>query len=98
GADGGTLKRIPDSVQALIAAQIDGLDGDDRLVLQHAALVGRVFWRGALDALSPELEVSSALDRLLEREFIAPELHSSIPNERAFRFRHGLIREVAYGT
>ena len=92
------LKRIPDSVQALIAARIDGLDDDDRRLLQRAALVGRVFWRGALDALSPGLDVGSALDRLLEREFIAPEARSSISGERAFQFTHGLIREVAYAT
>jgi class 3 adenylate cyclase/tetratricopeptide (TPR) repeat protein len=96
--EGGVLKRIPDSVQALIAARIDGLDADDRLLLQRAALVGRVFWRGALDALSPGLDVASALDRLLEREFVAPEAHSSISGERAFQFTHGLIREVAYAT
>jgi tetratricopeptide (TPR) repeat protein len=98
-ADGdGALKRIPDSVQALIAARIDGLDAADKRVLQHAALVGRVFWRGALDALSPTLDVGCSLDTLLEREFIAPESHSSISGERAFRFTHGLIRDVAYGT
>ena len=96
--EGGVLKRIPDSVQALIAARIDGLDDDDRRLLQRAALVGRVFWRGALDALSPGLDVGSALDRLLEREFIAPEARSSISGERAFQFTHGLIREVAYAT
>ena len=96
--EAGTLKRIPDSVQALIAARIDALDASEKRVLQHAALVGRVFWRGALDALSPNLDVGDALDRLLEREFVAPEAHSSIAGERAFRFTHGLIREVAYGT
>ena len=94
----GSLKRIPDSVQALIAARIDGLEASEKRVLQHAALVGRVFWRGALDALSPNLDVACALDRLLEREFITPEAHSSVAGERAFRFKHGLIREVAYGT
>ena len=94
----GTLKRIPDSVQALIAARIDGLDADDKRVLQHAALVGRVFWRGALDALSPDLDVASALDRLLEREFIAPEARSSVAGRAGVPFTHGLIREVAYGT
>jgi class 3 adenylate cyclase/tetratricopeptide (TPR) repeat protein len=96
--EAGSLKRIPDSVQALIAARIDALDADAKRVLQHAALVGRVFWRGALDALSPDLDVACALDKLLEREFVTPEVHSSISGERAFRFTHGLIREVAYGT
>ena len=96
--EAGSLKRIPDSVQALIASRIDALDGDAKRVLQHAALVGRVFWRGALDALSPGHDVAYALDKLLEREFVTPEAHSSIAGERAFRFTHGLIREVAYGT
>jgi class 3 adenylate cyclase/ATP/maltotriose-dependent transcriptional regulator MalT len=92
------LKQIPDSIQALIAARIDTLDPGDKRLLQRAALVGRIFWRGALDALSPEDDVTAGLDRLLEREFIAPEAHSSISGERAFRFTHGLIREVAHAT
>jgi tetratricopeptide (TPR) repeat protein len=94
--EGVMVKRIPDSVQALIAARIDGLDAGDKRLLQRAALVGRVFWRGALDALSPDVDVASGLDRLLEREFVAPEPHSSISGERAFRFTHGLIRDVAH--
>jgi class 3 adenylate cyclase/tetratricopeptide (TPR) repeat protein len=92
------LKRIPDSVQALVAARIDGLEPEDKLVLQRAALIGRVFWRGALDALSPDVDVAAALGRLTERELIAPEAHSSIAGERAFRFTHGLIRDVAHAT
>src|SRR5262249_53969478 len=36
--------------------------------------------------------------RLLEREFVAPESQSTISGERAFRFTHGLIREVAHAT
>ncbi len=46
------LERIPDTVQALIAARIDRLDPAEKRLLQHAALAGRVFWRGALDHLS----------------------------------------------
>ena len=96
--EGVVVKRIPDSIQALIAARIDGLGSADKRLLQRAALVGRVFWRGALDALSPDADVAAGLDRLLEREFVAPEAQSSITGERAFRFTHGLIREVAHAT
>ena len=39
--DGGALEAIPDTVQALIAARIDGLEPDEKHVLQSAALVGR---------------------------------------------------------
>ena len=94
----GALGRVPDTVQALIAARIDTLDTPEKTLLQRAALIGRVFWRGALDALSPDAGVAETLDTLLEREFVAPETRSSISGERAFRFTHGLIREVAYAT
>ena len=89
------LERIPDTVQALIAARIDRLDPPEKRLLQHAALAGRVFWRGALDHLSGE-DGGATLDRLLDRELILPEEHSTITGERAFRFKHGLIRDVAY--
>jgi class 3 adenylate cyclase/tetratricopeptide (TPR) repeat protein len=90
------LERIPDTVQALIAARIDRLDADEKRLLQSAALVGRVFWRGALDRLAPDLEVGSLLDGLLAREFVVPEERSTISGDRAFRFKHVLIRDVAY--
>ncbi|HEX7084690.1 MAG TPA: AAA family ATPase [Gaiellaceae bacterium] len=92
------LERIPDSVQALIAARIDGLPDDDRRVLQRAALIGRAFWQGAVEALSPGVDAAAALVRLCEREFVASEARSSIGGETAFQFAHGLIREVAYAT
>ncbi|MGZ8695193.1 MAG: AAA family ATPase, partial [Gaiellaceae bacterium] len=51
----GRARRIPDTLQALIAARIDRLHPDTKRVLQRASLVGRVFWRGAIEHLSPEL-------------------------------------------
>jgi class 3 adenylate cyclase/predicted negative regulator of RcsB-dependent stress response len=94
--DGRGLTGIPDSLQALIAARIDGLGTDEKCLLQSAALVGRVFWRGALERLEPDLDVAELLDRLLERELLVPEERSTIPGDRAFRFKHVLIRDVAY--
>jgi class 3 adenylate cyclase/predicted ATPase len=91
----GALERIPDTVQALIAARIDRLEADEKRLLQRAALVGRVFWRGALDRLAGE-DVGSVLDRLLDRELILPEERSTLAGDRAFRFKHVLIRDVAY--
>ena len=40
-------------MQALIAARIDRLPRDSRSVVRHGALVGRVFWRGAIAELDP---------------------------------------------
>jgi class 3 adenylate cyclase/tetratricopeptide (TPR) repeat protein len=95
--DASVLERIPDTVQALIAARIDRLALDEKRVLQSAALVGRVFWRSALDRLAPDVDVAAVIDALLAREFVVPEERSTISGDRAFRFKHVLIRDVAYG-
>ena len=39
---------VPDSVQALIAARLDTLSPERKSLLQDAAVVGKVFWAGAL--------------------------------------------------
>jgi class 3 adenylate cyclase/tetratricopeptide (TPR) repeat protein len=89
--------RIPDTVQALIAARIDNLPRRVKAVLQRSALIGRVFWSGAVEALSPEGEdVEAAIDELVGRELVTREPRSTISGEHAFRFKHVLIRDVAY--
>jgi class 3 adenylate cyclase/tetratricopeptide (TPR) repeat protein len=93
----GPVERIPDSLQALIGARIDRLPPTHRSLLRRAAVIGRVFWAGALQHLSPDAgDVSEAVDDLLLRDFLLPEARSSISGEVAFRFKHVLIREVAY--
>jgi class 3 adenylate cyclase/tetratricopeptide (TPR) repeat protein len=92
-----SVERIPDTLQALIAARIDRLPAQAKAVLQRGAVIGRTFWAGAIERLAMEAEeVEQALDDLLLRDFVAPEERSSIRGEQAFRFKHVLIREVAY--
>ncbi len=66
------------------------------MLLQRAAVIGRVFWKGAIKHVAPNLDVEALLDDLLLREFVLREERSSISGETAFRFKHMLIREVAY--
>ena len=88
---------IPDTVQALIGARIDGLPRDAKLVLQRAAVIGRVFWRGAVAHVSPDVEdVDGVLETLLLGDFLLLEQRSSISGEEAFRFKHILTGEIAY--
>ena len=97
GSGNGSAGRVPDTLQALIAARIDHLDPAAKTLLQRGSVVGRVFWRGALEHLSPDVEGHEALlDDLLQREFLLREPRSSISGEVAYRFKHALIREVAY--
>lgn len=97
GSGNGSADRVPDTLQALIAARIDHLDPAAKTLLQRGSVVGRVFWRGALEHLSPDVAGHEALlDDLLQREFLLREPRSSISGEIAYRFKHALIREVAY--
>jgi class 3 adenylate cyclase len=94
-----SAERIPDTVQALIAARIDRLPAQAKAALQRAAVIGRIFWVSAVERLSPELEsVEEPLEDLLLRDFILTEPRSSIRGEEAYRFKHVLIREVAYAS
>jgi class 3 adenylate cyclase/tetratricopeptide (TPR) repeat protein len=88
--------RIPDSLQALIAARIDRLPPGSKSVLRHGSVVGRVFWRGAICELDPELDVDTALTDLVDRQLLTREPLSTLSGEVAYRFRHVMIRDVAY--
>jgi class 3 adenylate cyclase len=97
GSEDGSPDRVPDTLQALIAARIDHLSPSAKTLLQRASVIGRVFWKGALEYLSPDLEdMDGLLEDLVLRELVLREARSSISGETAYRFKHLLIREVAY--
>ena len=97
-ANGGGIERIPDTLQALIAARIDHLPPGEKELLQGAAVMGRIFWKGALAELVLEgTDIDPLLEDLHLREIVLPETRSSISGQDAFKFKHVLIREVAYG-
>jgi class 3 adenylate cyclase/tetratricopeptide (TPR) repeat protein len=88
---------VPPTIQALIAARLDRLDDEERAVIERAAVVGRIFYRGAVTDLSPEPArpaVGGHLQALVRRELIRP--HSSEFDDDTYRFRHLLIRDAAY--
>ena len=96
--EGGTSsKRIPDTLQAIIAARIDRLPRNEKRLLQRASVIGRIFWEGAVGHLASDIgELEPVLDSLLQRDFLTREHRSSISGEQAYRFKHVLIRDVAY--
>ena len=60
--------RIPDSVQALLAARIDALEPGEKAALQAASVIGRVFWAGPVRELLGGAQPDWAL--LEERDFV----------------------------
>ena len=51
---GGELFELPDTVQGLLAARLDSLEPRERMLVQHAAVVGRTFWEGVARDRRPE--------------------------------------------
>jgi class 3 adenylate cyclase/tetratricopeptide (TPR) repeat protein len=97
----GVVAGMPMTVQSIIAARLDGLPGNERRILQDAAVMGRSFWRGALVAISGEDMVpglDEALDSLVSRDLIRRQPTSLVPEDEEYLFKHILIREVAYST
>ncbi|MGZ5328830.1 MAG: ATP-binding protein [Actinomycetota bacterium] len=91
---------VPPSIQALLAARLDRLSPQERAVLEAAAVVGKDFFAGAVRSLVPEdarQRVPSDLMALVRKELIRAE-RTTLPGEDAFRFRHLLIRDSAYGS
>jgi class 3 adenylate cyclase len=87
---------VPPTIQALLAARIDQLDPTERVVLERGSVEGRVFHRGAVQALSPdETQLVVPLTALVRRELLRPD-RPQFRGEDAFRFRHLLIRDAAY--
>ena len=90
---------LPDSIQTLIAARLDTLPPEGRAVLQDAAVVGTVFWSGALFAIDGRdpAATEATLGELARRAFIRAASRSSVAGEGEYAFWHTLTREVAYG-
>src|SRR5262249_4031174 len=96
-AEGKSLDAIPPSIHALLAARLDRLPVEERVVLERAAVAGKDFTRRAVLQLSPQdehagVDVDALLLGLVRKDFL-----SALPGrEDAYRFRHVLIRDAAY--
>jgi class 3 adenylate cyclase len=89
---------VPPTIQALLAARLDGLAPEERSVAERASVEGKVFHRGAvaeLSSLEAREDLSVHLQALVRKELVRPD-RPAFPGEDAFRFRHLLIRDAAY--
>ena len=86
-----SVSDLPHSVEGVVTSQIDRLDPHDRTLLRYAAVLGVRFPMSALhEMLADRSHVvdGSALRRLAD--FLDPD------GAEGLRFRHALIRDVAY--
>jgi DNA-binding SARP family transcriptional activator len=88
---------IPPTIHALLAARLDRLPPEERRLLERGAVVGRVFWRGALETLSEggNDDLDARLEGLVRKQLIQPD-KAPFGGDEGYSFRHGLIHETAY--
>ena len=91
-------KAVPPSIQALLAARVDGLPHHARRVIEAAAIEGREFHRGVVAALladHPGADVDAGMAELERRELVRPGPRV-YAGDRGYRFTHLLVRDAAY--
>ena len=88
---------LPTTIRGLVAARLDALPAAERSLLLDAAVVGKTFWRGAIDRVTAESDgLSELLGTLERRDLIMRDTTSIIEGDQQFTFKHVLIRDVAY--
>jgi class 3 adenylate cyclase/tetratricopeptide (TPR) repeat protein len=91
---------VPETLHALIAARLDGLDPADRTLIQDGAVLGQTFPVGALGAMrdQPADELEPRLRALVRREILTLDTDPRSPERGQYGFSQALLRDVAYGT
>jgi class 3 adenylate cyclase/tetratricopeptide (TPR) repeat protein len=88
---------LPQTIHVLLQARLDRLGPDERSALERASVIGNVFSMRALRNLADgDVDVDPALETLVRKELLRPDRHAFAARD-GFRFRHGLVRDAAYG-
>jgi len=89
----------PSTLQGLITARLDRVSGDVKQLLQRASIPSRIVSTAALAALGDGRPPPPELLREATRRDLLIELDEpAVGGGRAYRFKHALIRDVAYST
>jgi hypothetical protein len=88
---------IPPTVQGVLAARIDRLAPDEKVLLQQLAVIGREFLVSLIRQVisQPEDELYCLLAFLQRKEFLYEQ--AAFP-ESEYLFKHALTQDVAYST
>ncbi|MCC6524308.1 MAG: tetratricopeptide repeat protein [Polyangiaceae bacterium] len=86
---------VPASIQGLLQSRVDALPREERQILQEAAVVGAVFWTGAVEALHGE-PVGPALERARSRGLVHRRASASFEGEEEYAFASSILCEVLH--
>jgi class 3 adenylate cyclase/tetratricopeptide (TPR) repeat protein len=91
---------VPETLQALIAARLDGLSPPERRLIQQASVLGKTCTPLALVAVSglPEAQIELLLAALVAKEVLTVQADPRSPELGQYGFLQDLVRTVAYET
>lgn len=91
---------VPETLQALIAARLDGLTPDERHGVQDASVLGKTFFKAGLAAVSgrSEDDLEPVLSALVRKEILSLQADPRSPERGQYGFLQDLLRTVAYDT
>jgi class 3 adenylate cyclase/tetratricopeptide (TPR) repeat protein len=91
---------VPETLHALIAARLDGLEPEERGVVERAAVLGKTFTVQGLAALSglEETDVERVLSALVRKELLAIDTDPRSPERGQYGFLQALVQRIAYET
>src|SRR3954451_9614003 len=91
---------VPETLQALVAARLDGLEPDEGSVVQGGAVLGQAFTPTAVAAVSGRnvTETEEVMRRLVSKQVLAYQDDERSPEHGQYSFLQALLRGVAYST
>ncbi|HEY7397941.1 MAG TPA: adenylate/guanylate cyclase domain-containing protein [Gaiellaceae bacterium] len=91
---------VPETLQALAAARLDGLTADERRIVQDGAVLGKTFTATALAALSGDDadRLEPILAGLVRKELLGVQADPRSPEHGQYGFLQDLLRQIAYDT
>jgi tetratricopeptide (TPR) repeat protein len=98
-----TRLRVPATLTGVLQSRLDRLPEAERAALQQAAVVGDEFWVGAVQQINGAArrpltgeQVEGALHALERRGIIYRSATPVFAGDRAYLFKHAILRDVAY--
>jgi class 3 adenylate cyclase/tetratricopeptide (TPR) repeat protein len=102
---------VPQTLTGVLQARLEALSAAERMELQQAAVLGRVFWDSAVEhlnnktgerpmgtgmfRLSPD-DIQQGLRNLRQKELVFLRQSSSFAGALEYIFKHALMRDVIY--
>jgi len=94
-------KKVPSTLTGVLQARLDTLPADEKLLLQMASVVGRIFWDKTVKELYDGGDSSGILEMLdsIEHHDLARRMSiSTFSSTAEYLFKHAILRDVVYET